>query len=193
MRVLDACAAPGGKSLHVLERSGGRVELQAVDIDDARLDRLRENLARAGLTAQVLAGDALSPDAWWDGQRYDRILLDAPCSSTGVIRRHPDIRFLRREADISTLVTRQRELLTRLWPLLRPGGRLVYATCSVLPAENREVAHWFLDRESTAQELRPADAALAGCTAGAGPGYQLLPHLADTDGFYYLVLRKRID
>jgi 16S rRNA (cytosine967-C5)-methyltransferase len=193
MRVLDACAAPGGKSVHLLERAGGQLHLQALDVDAERLQRLRQNLTRAGLTAQIITGDALTPDAWWDGEPFDRILVDAPCSATGVIRRHPDIRFLRRVADIAVLAERQREMLAQLWPLLRPGGRLLYATCSVLPAENRDVAGWFLDRTPSAAELRPLDEQLAGLTAGSGPGYQLLPDLADTDGFYYLVLQKSID
>ncbi len=193
MRVLDACAAPGGKSLHLLERTDGKIHLQALDAAADRLPRLRENLRRAQLTAQITTGDALTPDDWWDGAPFDRLLIDAPCSATGVIRRHPDIRFLRRAADIPALAERQREMLVRLWPLLRAGGRLLYATCSVLPAENRDVAGWFLGRTPTATELRPLDDQLAGLTAGAGPGYQLLPDLADTDGFYYLLLQKNID
>ena len=193
LRVLDACAAPGGKSVHLLEQAGGALDLVCVDADDARLDRLRENLARTGLAAQVVVGDALTPADWWDGEPFDRILVDAPCSATGVIRRHPDIRLLRRAEDIPALAARQLDMLTGLWSLLRPGGRLVYSTCSILPAENRDVARRFLDQEPAATELRPLDARLAGLTAGAGPGYQLLPHVADTDGFYYLVLQKSID
>lgn len=193
MRVLDACAAPGGKSLHLLERARGRLHLQALDADGERLQRLRQNLTRAELTAQITTGNALTPDDWWDGQPFDRLLVDAPCSATGVIRRHPDIRFLRRAADIPALAERQQEMLARLWPLLRPGGRLLYATCSMLPAENRDVASWFLARTPSATELRPMDDQLAGLTAGSGPGYQLLPHLADMDGFYYLLLQKNID
>lgn len=193
MRVLDACAAPGGKTLHLLERTGGRLHLQALDADAERLQRLHQNLARAGLTAQVTTGDARNPDDWWDGEPFDRILIDAPCSATGVIRRHPDIRYLRRAADIPALAERQGNLLVRLWPLLRPGGRLLYATCSVLPAENHEVARGFLARTPAAAELCPLDAQLAGATAGSGPGYQLLPDLADSDGFYYLLLQKNID
>ena len=193
MRVLDACAAPGGKSLHLLERVSGHLRLQALDADAGRLARLHENLARASLRADLKAGDALAPEGWWDGTAFDRILVDAPCSATGVIRRHPDIRFLRRAGDIPALARRQGEMLAALWPLLRPGGRLVYATCSILPVENRAVATDFLDQNPAATELRPLDGPLAGLTAGAGPGYQLLPDLADADGFYYLVLQKRID
>lgn len=193
MRVLDACAAPGGKALHLLERAGGQLQLQALDAVTERLQRLRQNLARAGLTAQITTGDALRPDDWWDGQAFDCLLIDAPCSASGVIRRHPDIRFLRRATDIAALAERQQEMLARLWPLLRPGGRLLYATCSVLPAENREVARSFLGRTPEAAELRPLDDRLAELTAGSGPGYQLLPDVADTDGFYYLLLQKSID
>lgn len=193
MRVLDACAAPGGKSLHLLEATRGQIALQALDADATRLERLNENLARAGMTAAVKTGDALAPQQWWDGEPFDRMLVDAPCSATGVIRRHPDIRHLRRAGDIKALADRQRELLTKLWPLLRPGGRLVYATCSILPAENTEVADWFLDRTPAAKPLGPLDDQLDGLTVGSGPGYQLLPHLADSDGFYYLVLQKSIE
>jgi 16S rRNA (cytosine967-C5)-methyltransferase len=193
MRVLDACAAPGGKSIHLLEHTGGDLDLVCLDADDARLDRLRENLRRTGMTATVVAGDALTPADWWDGQSFDRILIDAPCSATGVIRRHPDIRLLRRADDIPALARRQHDMLDGLWPLLRPGGRLVYSTCSVLPAENRAIARDFLGREPAAGELRTLDTRLAGLTSGGGPGYQLLPDLADTDGFYYLVLQKSVD
>lgn len=193
MRVLDACAAPGGKSLHLLERTRGQLQLHCLDADSARLERLRDNLDRTGLRAQVITGDALEPETWWDGEPYDRLLVDAPCSATGVIRRHPDIRYLRRAADIPVLARRQREVLERLWPLLRPGGRLVYATCSILPAENSETGRWFLDRTPAATESRPLGADFDGRATGGSPGYQLLPHLADTDGFYYLVLQKSID
>ncbi|MGI9330921.1 MAG: 16S rRNA (cytosine(967)-C(5))-methyltransferase RsmB [Gammaproteobacteria bacterium] len=190
MRVLDACAAPGGKSLHMLERVGGRLDLHALDVDGERLGRLHENLARAGLSATVLTGDAETPADWWDGEAYDRILIDAPCSATGVIRRHPDIRFLRRASDLPALAQRQEALLDKLWGLLRPGGRLVYATCSLLPAENLAIAQAFLARNTDAEELRLLSGAVLEAMAGAEPGYQLLSNLADTDGFYYLVLHK---
>jgi 16S rRNA (cytosine967-C5)-methyltransferase len=190
MRVLDACAAPGGKSVHMLERAAGQLDLHALDVDGERLRRLHQNLARAGLNATVLTGDAGRPADWWDGQPYDRILIDAPCSATGVIRRHPDIRFLRRASDLPALAERQLALLASLWDLLRPGGRLVYATCSLLPAENLAVARDFLAQNPGAVELQPLSGEVLEATAGAEPGYQLLPNLADTDGFYYLVLQK---
>jgi 16S rRNA (cytosine967-C5)-methyltransferase len=153
---------------------------------------LRNNLARAGLTARIVTGDARQPDRWWDGRPFDRILVDAPCSATGVIRRHPDIRFLRRAADLPELASRQLEMLQQLWPLLRPGGRLLYATCSILPVENRELARRFLDQTPGAQPLWPMADTRAGLGAPGEPGWQLLPDLAETDGFYYLLLQKSI-
>lgn len=183
-RVLDACAAPGGKSAHILERCN--VELTALDIDDARLARVDEGLQRLGLAASLIAGDAARPSDWWDGRRFDRILIDAPCSATGVIRRHPDIRWLRRDEDIERLVAIQRAILDALWPLLEPGGILVYATCSLLRVENDEQARAFLERHADARAIDNAD--MPG--RPAGPGRQILPGEHGCDGFYYLAARR---
>src|SRR5690606_18782060 len=134
----DACAAPGGKTGHILERTPGLAELLALDQDPERLRRVGENLDRLGLQARLVAADAGAVAQWWDGRAFDRILLDAPCSASGVIRRHPDIKVLRRAADVAGLVVQQQRLLEALWPLLVPGGMLEYCTCSVLRAENTE-------------------------------------------------------
>lgn len=144
-RVLDACAAPGGKTAHLLERAD--LDLLAIDTDPARLVRVHETLARLGLAAHTLAADAGDPSAWWDGRPFDAILLDAPCSASGIMRRHPDVRWLRREADIETLARTQARLLDALWPLLRPGGRLLYCTCSVFRAEGQDQIDAFLQRQ----------------------------------------------
>jgi 16S rRNA (cytosine967-C5)-methyltransferase len=191
-RVLDACAAPGGKTVHLLERAAGQLQLQALDVDAERLVRLDENLARAGFRATVLTGDAREPADWWDGEPFDRVLVDAPCSATGVIRRHPDIRFLRRPGDLAGLAERQLAILQRLWPLLRPGGRLLYVTCSVLPVENHGVGHRFLQETPDARVVGELPPAVAAVSLPVAPGRQLLPNLADTDGFYYLLLQKSI-
>jgi 16S rRNA (cytosine967-C5)-methyltransferase len=177
MRVLDACAAPGGKTSHLLEIAGGDLEVVALDLDPDRLARVRANLQRLGLAATCLAGDATTPDQWWDGRPFDRILLDAPCSATGVIRRHPDIKLLRRPEDLPALAARQRLLLSRLWPLLAPGGRLLYSTCSLLKAENEAVAGGFVAAGNA--RLEPDT---------PPPGLQLLPGDRDTDGFYYALM-----
>jgi 16S rRNA (cytosine967-C5)-methyltransferase len=184
-RVLDACAAPGGKAAALLEAVDG-IELLALDRDPARLQRVAETLARLGLAAQLQAADAAVPEHWWDGRRFDRILLDAPCSASGVIRRQPDIRWHRRGADIAALAATQAGLLDALWPLLQPGGRLVYATCSVLPDENARQIDAFLARhpEAIAIDLgrdygRPA-----------GHGCQRLPGDHDMDGFFHAALGK---
>lgn len=189
MRVLDACAAPGGKAGHILEVAPDAF-LFALDSSERRLTKVHENLNRLKLTATVQTGDAAAPDAWWDGNAFERILLDAPCSATGVIRRHPDIRFLRRPADIEKFAMQQRALLQSLWPLLRPGGRLLYATCSVLRAENEAVISDFLATTATAREcLLPAifpDSMMP----RAAHGRQLLPGSGDTDGFYYALMER---
>jgi 16S rRNA (cytosine967-C5)-methyltransferase len=143
-RVLDACAAPGGKSGHLLELAGDRIELTGVDIDATRLSGVSANLDRLGLDATLIAADASKPDEWWDGALFDAILLDAPCSASGVIRRHPDIKLLRRSSDIAKLARLQLSMLEALWPLLGPGGRMLYVTCSVFSAENDEVVARFL-------------------------------------------------
>jgi 16S rRNA (cytosine967-C5)-methyltransferase len=191
MRVLDACAAPGGKTTHLLERTGGRLDLVALDVDGSRLARVHENLARLGLAASVVAGDALNPPAWWDGVPFDRILVDAPCSATGVIRRHPDIKSLRRASDIAPLAGRQFDILEALWPLLRRGGRLLYATCSVLKQENSDVIGKFLAIHSDASLLPAPDGAVPAWTrAQPEGGWQILPGSAETDGLYYALMAR---
>jgi 16S rRNA (cytosine967-C5)-methyltransferase len=183
LRVLDACAAPGGKAAHVLERAN--CDVLALDADAARLQRVAENLARLALEATLKAGDAREPNGWWDGTPFDRILIDAPCSGTGVIRRHPDIKWLRRPGDIPRMAQVQLELLHALWPLLAPGGVLVYAVCSVFDAEGREVVERVLAREPEAR-AQPIDAAWGEAHA---PGRRLAPG-GDFDGFFYARLRK---
>lgn len=183
-RVLDACAAPGGKSAHILERAD--VELTALDSDPERLIRVDQTLERLGLRAHVLAGDAVQPADWWDGQRFDRILVDAPCSGSGVIRRHPDIRWLRRASDIERLAATQAALLDALWPLLEPGGILVYTSCSVLKVENDDQARAFLERHEDARAINKAD--LPG--QATHPGRQILPGEQGCDGFYYFAARR---
>lgn len=177
-RVLDACAAPGGKTGHILETLGGRGEVWAVDRDAQRMGRVRENLDRLGLAAQLVTGDAATPAAWWDGRPFDRILIDAPCSATGVIRRHPDIKILRRPADVERAVLLQARLLRALWPLLAPGGRLVYATCSILKRENDAQIDAFRAEEPG---IEPAEGVAS---------VQLKAKEAGGDGFYYAWLRK---
>ncbi len=184
-RVLDACAAPGGKTSHILECASA-LDLTALDQDAERLERVRENLSRLRLNARLIAGNARQPSDWWDGVPYDRILLDAPCSATGVIRRHPDIKLLRRDADIAVLAREQQVILSSLWPLLRPGGRLLYATCSVLRQENEQVVAAFLASHPDAGE-RPI---LADWGRPLPYGRQILPGEAGMDGFYYAVLVK---
>lgn len=183
-RVLDACAAPGGKSAHILESAD--VELTALDADARRLPRLHENLQRLGLAADVRAGDAADPAGWWDGKSFDRILLDAPCSATGIIRRQPDVKLHRRAADIPALAMTQARLLDALWPLLGRGGRLVYATCSLLADENARQIDAFLDRQAGARAV-----ATPLRWRAAGVGVQNLPGESGMDGFFYAVLEKR--
>jgi 16S rRNA (cytosine967-C5)-methyltransferase len=183
LRVLDACAAPGGKTAHVLERFA--CEVLALDVDAQRLARVEENLARLALAATVKAGDARDPGAWWDGRPFDRILVDAPCSGTGVIRRHPDIKWLRRPADIPKMAQVQLELLHALWPLLAPGGVLAYAVCSVLAAEGDEVVRAFLDSGVAATAVR-IDADWGEARAHG----RRVPPGGDFDGFYFAKLRK---
>ena len=183
-RVLDACAAPGGKACHVLERAD--VALVALEADAVRARRIDQNLARLGLTAAVVVGDAGAPQDWWDGRPFDRILIDAPCSATGVLRRRPDVRLHRRASDLPALVATQRRILDALWPLLAPGGRLVYATCAVLRAENEGVVAPFLAAHADAR-ARPFDLPTG---QAAAVGWQILPGDDDLDGMYYAVLDK---
>ena len=184
-RVLDACAAPGGKSAHILESADVRVV--ALDSDARRLPRIAENLARLGLAADIRAGDAAAPASWWDGQPFERILIDAPCSATGIVRRQPDIKLHRRAADVARLAAEQSRILDALWPLLRPRGRLVYATCSVLADENARQIACFLARQADA---RPLDAAPPGWLRPGEGGAQNLPGERGMDGFYYAVLER---
>ncbi len=183
-RVLDACAAPGGKACHALERE--EIQLLAVESAAHRIARIRGNFHRLGLHAEVVHGDAGAPAAWSAQRQFDRILVDAPCSATGVMRRRPDVRLHRRAGDIAPLVAEQRRLLGALWPLLVPGGRLLYVTCSLLRAENADVIAAFLG-EHTDARVRPFD-----LPAGhaATPGWQILPGEDDLDGMYYAVLEK---
>ncbi len=184
-RVLDACAAPGGKSAHILESAD--VRLVALDNDAARLPRLGENLARLGLAADLRAGDATRPEDWWDAIAFDRILIDAPCSATGIVRRQPDIKLHRRASDLPALIATQTRILDALWPLLGRGGRLVYATCSVLADENvRQLAH-FRARHAAARARAEMP---SGWHASLPVGAQNLPGEAGMDGFFYAVLEK---
>jgi len=192
MRVLDACAAPGGKTGHILECLGASADVTAVDVDAARLERIRENLARTGREARLAVGDMRTPESFWDGRPFERILVDAPCSSTGVIRRHPDIKLLRRPADLPALSAGQLAILGSAARMLSPGGRLVYATCSVLPEENEGVVRRLLDADPLlAVAKMPQGPALAPGGLDRALGVQLLPGAeAGTDGFYYACLEK---
>ncbi|HUW28832.1 MAG TPA: 16S rRNA (cytosine(967)-C(5))-methyltransferase RsmB [Sulfuriferula sp.] len=178
-RVLDACAAPGGKTGHILETAD--VALTALDSDTARLERVRENLDRLRLKATLASGDAAQPDTWWDGQPFDRILADVPCSASGVVRRHPDIKWLRRPDDIVHFAAQQAAMLPALWRCLAHGGKLLYATCSIFPEENQRQVDAFLGRHEDARQL-----SLAG--EWINPG-QLLPN-DQHDGFFYALLAK---
>lgn len=178
-RVLDACAAPGGKTGHILERAD--VELVALDIDAERLARVRENLDRLGLKAALVEGDAATPEAWWDGRPFDRILADVPCSASGVVRRNPDIKWLRRPDDIARFAAQQAAMLESLWRLLAPGGTLLYATCSIFDEENDAQVRAFVARHAADAERCPLPEPLSD---GA-----LLPD-AEHDGFFYALLRK---
>jgi len=191
-RVLDACAAPGGKTAHLAEVAN--ISLTALDIDAARAARIRENLERTRLTADVRVGDAGTPSAWWDGKPFDRILLDAPCTASGIVRRHPDIPWLRRPDDVAHLATLQTRLLSALWPLLGVGGRLLYIVCSLFPEEGPEQIARFRDQHPEACEvplpagsphvqLVPTPAA-----APAWDGVSALPTVHD--GFFFALLQK---
>lgn len=181
--VLDACCAPGGKTCHLLEQTAG-LTVTALDRDERRLERVYHNLERLQLNARVVAADMLDTDGWWQGELFDRILLDVPCSATGVIRRHPDIRWLRKKSDIAPLVELQQQILQQAWQLLKPGGTLLYATCSILPAENNEQISHFLANQSDAELLPIA-------VAGNATSWQILPGEQDLDGFFFALLHKK--
>ncbi|MGB6352616.1 MAG: 16S rRNA (cytosine(967)-C(5))-methyltransferase RsmB [Steroidobacteraceae bacterium] len=191
-RVLDACAAPGGKTALIAEREPALAKLLAVDLDPQRLARARENLDRGRLAAELVAGDAGSPETWWDGVPFDRILLDAPCSALGVIRRHPDIRLRKSPSDIDKLPQLQARLLASAWRLLARGGRLVYATCTLTRSENRDLIAGFLRATADAVSL-PAEHWEGWPNLGDADefGRQILPGEAGADGFYYAALTKR--
>lgn len=190
-RILDACAAPGGKTGHILEIAP-EAHVTVLDIAPQRLERVRENLTRLGVAGQtqLLMGDAQDPDAWWDGRAFDRILVDAPCTGTGVIRRHPDIKWLRRPDDARQLAATQRALLEAAWGMLAPGGRLVYATCSTLPEENEHVVAAFLANHPDAQTGAPPEVARPRAVDGVTVGGQILPGEGQRDGFFYAVLDR---
>ena len=188
LRVLDACAAPGGKTAHLLELLDDSAHVTALDIDPQRCERITQNLAREDLHANVVVADAALPKTWWDGQWFDAILLDAPCTASGIVRRHPDVRWLRRETDVAQLAAIQKNLLKTLWPLLRPGGRMLYCTCSVFKQEGDEQVKTFVEHNTDALwkgslgHLRPQN---------ANTPATLTDNLAgDHDGFYYALLEK---
>ncbi len=185
-RVLDACAAPGGKTTHILEQDETLQELIALDIDNSRLKRIHENLKRLGLTANVCLGDACQTTNWWDGKLFDRILLDVPCTASGIMRRHPDIKLLRKPEDLTAIAELQEKILDNIWPLLRPQGKLVYSTCSVFKRENEYQIEHFIQRHE--------DANLQTINVDWGVdrnyGRQILPGQKDMDGFFYSCLLK---
>ncbi len=186
MEVLDACAAPGGKTGHILEQTPD-LRLTAMDVDARRLERVEQNMDRLGFSPRLVAGDASRPEGEWAERSYDRILADVPCTATGVIRRHPDIRLLRRSSDVQELQRRQQQILDALWSLLRPGGKMLYATCSLLPQENEEQVACFLQKQpdASAVMLQPGRGMIR------THGLQLLPDTLETDGFYYALLEKQ--
>ncbi len=186
-KVLDLCAAPGGKTCHIMEMSPDDISMTAVDISAERLERVKENLDRLGLNASLYTGDAAEPAGEWSECEYDRVLLDVPCSATGVIRRHPDIKLLRRPEDVSSLVKLQRQILNAAWSLLKPEGVLVYATCSLLPIENEEQIDLFLSNNSDATEL-PIEGPWGHARSS---GRQTIPGEDSMDGFFYARLYKR--
>ena len=185
-RILDACAAPGGKTIHLLEKEKD-IDLLALDIEESRLEKVQENLDRTQLKAQLLAANAFEPNSWWDKKPFDRILLDAPCSASGVIRRHPDIKLLRQKGDIPKLVQDQAQILDALWPLLKSGGMLLYATCSVLAEENTLQIQHFLQQNADA-ELQPINSDWGQQQTA---GKQILPGENGMDGFFYALIQKR--
>jgi 16S rRNA (cytosine967-C5)-methyltransferase len=195
MRILDACAAPGGKTGHLLEILGEAADLTAIDIDAERLGLIAGNLARLRRTARLIAADVRRPETFWDGRPFDRILVDAPCSSTGVIRRHPDIKLLRRPADLPAFAATQLQILRGAARMLAPGGRMLYSTCSVLPEENEGTVAEFLESEPAVRAVALPEPALRVPGAlGRTIGMQILPGAqAGTDGFYYACLEKTTD
>ena len=200
-RVLDACAAPGGKTGHILEQQPALKEMVALDVSAERMKRVRGNLKRLDMEATLIVGSAADPEAWWDGVPFERILLDVPCSATGVIRRHPDIKLLRREDDITNLSLRQADMLRRMWPLLAPGGRLLYASCSALRAENAQVISEFLNTYQDAQDITAEAVARFGSpqasmaeptlSGEAQVGWAIPAGTDGMDGFYYACLQKQ--
>lgn len=185
-RVLDSCAGPGGKMAHILEFEPQLKMVVGLEPVQDRLDRIAENLKRLGLEATLFCEYAENIDAWWDGQLFDRILIDAPCSGSGVIRRHPDIKLLRRESDINQFSQQQFQLLNRLWPLLKPGGMLLYITCSIFPEENEQVMERFLQGHQDAREMLIEES----WGIAQKYGRVILPGQGQMDGFYYGRLRK---
>lgn len=185
-RVLDACAAPGGKTAHLLEMAD--VDLLALDVDARRCERIHDNLKRLGLRAEVRCADAAQTEVWWDGRPFDAILLDAPCSASGIVRRHPDVRWLRRASDVDQLAAVQRGLLERLWPLLKPGGRLLYCTCSVFRAEGEAQVQSFLERHTDALSRPSVGHLLPGTVAGRTEFNDNVP--GGYDGFHYARIDK---
>jgi len=185
MRVLDACAAPGSKTCHILE-TGLSLEVIAIEKSATRTELLKENLQRLEVSAQLIIDDAMNIQDWWDEKLFDRILLDVPCSATGVIRRHPDIKLLRKESDMAELVQTQQKLLKTLWQTLKPGGKLLYSTCSMFSQENSEIIKWFLENEADAK-LIPITIAEG---VDTGFGIQLFPGDLSRDGFFYALLGK---
>ena len=189
-RVLDACAAPGGKTCHLLE-TNSEIDLTAIDIDERRVASIQENLERLKLSANLVCTDAADPKSWWDEKPFDRILIDAPCSGTGVIRRHPDIKLLRRTSDIDQFVKQQQRLLSSLWPIVAPDGLLLYVTCSIMPAENEDQIKRFLAEHADARiEPINSNSAIQKQTLQLDIGLQSLPSLEGADGFYFALIRK---
>jgi len=188
LRILDACAAPGGKTAHLLEMLNDQSEVIALDIDPQRCERIAQNMQRIGRSAKVIAADAALTKTWWDGQLFDAILLDAPCTASGIVRRHPDVRWLRRETDIDKLAAIQKNLLKQLWPLVKPGGRLLYCTCSVFRAEGENQAKTFVEHNTNARllpslgHLRPQTRTTTALLTDNLQG--------DHDGFYYALFEK---
>ncbi|WP_158380252.1 16S rRNA (cytosine(967)-C(5))-methyltransferase RsmB [Candidatus Williamhamiltonella defendens] len=180
--ILDLCAAPGVKTTHILERAPS-ANVLAIDIDAKRLERIKENLQRLHLSARLKVANALVPEQWYEGKMFDKILLDVPCSATGIIRRHPDIKWLRRDSDIATLAQLQSKLIKAVWPTLRQGGMLLYSTCSILPEENQQQITGFLKQQLDAESITIQDAAII--------GLQNLPQTDEGDGFFYAKITKR--